>query len=274
MVQLLSAAESAWLTRCQLPWQGISAHGLYAVRAARYGGRSTEPELLRPYQMGDDVRRVDWAATQRLQHAMVRQPLPQSPGQLRIVLDASPSMRIDAAKWWQALRVVAALGVVATSHSDAVQLLSPPYSTPTYQRMDAWLDQCGQVYGGVVTSVPFVMPRQLPLVQLAVWCSDLWHTDWALQLAQFATLAQVGVVIHILSAAEVAPPLAGDVTLIDSETQQEYTVTVDAALYARYQTAFMTWQADIRHECQRLGLSYLFVVPATDLATALHEVLL
>ncbi len=273
MAQLLSAAESAWLTRMQLPWQGISPHGLSAVRAARQGGRSNEPELLRPYQMGDDVRRVDWAATQRLQHAMVRQPLPQSQGQLRIVLDTSPSMRIDPTKWWQALRVAAALGVVATSHGDTAQLWSDDLSS-TYQRTDAWISLCDHVYATATTAQPFVMPRQLPPAQLAVWCSDLWHTDWTTQLVQFATMAQTGMVIHLLSTIEISPPLAGDVTLIDSETQQEYTVTVDAALHARYQAVFTTWQADIRHECHRLGLGYLLVATADDLVTALHEVLL
>lgn len=273
MAQLLSATESAWLARMQLPWYGTSPHGLYAVRAARQGGRSNEPELLRPYQMGDDVRRVDWAATQRLQHAMVRQPLPQSQGQLRIVLDTSPSMRIDTSKWWQALRVVGALGVVATSHGDTVQLWSDDLS-PTYQRIDAWIARCDHVYSTATTAQSFAMPQHLLLTQLAVWCSDLWHVDWATQLVQFATMAQTGIVIHLLSAAEISPPLAGDVTLIDSETQQEYTVTIDVALLARYQESFTTWQADIRHECRRLGLGYLCVTTTDDLVTALHEVLL
>jgi uncharacterized protein (DUF58 family) len=273
VAQLLSAAESAWLTRMQLPWQGLSPQGLYAVRAARQGGRSNEPELLRPYQMGDDVRRVDWAATQRLQHAMVRQPLPQSQGRMRIVLDASPSMRLDPAKWHQALRIVAALGVVATSNGDSVQLWHENPS-PLYHRTDAWLALCDGIYTAAPTTHQFVMPTHVPQTQLAVWCSDLWHADWALQLVQFATTTQTGLVIQLLSAAEIVPPLYGDVTLIDSETQQEYTMTVDAALQSRYQAAYTTWQHAIRHECRRLGLGYLFVATEADLATALHEVLL
>lgn len=273
MAQLLSAAESAWLTRMQLPWQGFGPRGPYAVRAARQGGRSNEPELLRPYQMGDDVRRVDWAATQRLQHAMVRQPLPQSQGLLRIVLDTSPSMRVDPNKWGQALRMVASLGFVATNHGDTVQLWHE-YLSPTYQRTDAWVALCDHVYATDTTAQPFVMPRQLSPAQLAVWCSDLWHADWATQLAQFATLTQAGLVIHLLSASEVIPALAGDVTLIDSETQQTYTVTIDAALHARYQMAFTAWQAAIRDECRRLGLGYVLVTTATDLDAALCEVLL
>ena len=273
MAQLLSAAESAWLTRMQLPWQGLSPQGLYAVRAARQGGRSNEPELLRPYQMGDDVRRVDWAATQRLQHAMVRQSLPQSQGRLRIVLDASPSMRLDPAKWHQALRIVAALGVVATSNGDSVQLWCDDVTSSSH-RSDAWLDLCAHVYATAPDTQQFVMPRQLSLTQLVVWCSDLWHADWATQLTQFALMAHAGLVIHLLSDSEVAPPLYGDITLVDSETQQEYTMTVDAALQSRYQAAFTTWQQAIRHECRRLGLGYLFVATEADLATALHEVLL
>ena len=273
MATLLSVAESAWLTRMQLPWQGFSPHGLSAVRAARQGGRSNAPERLRPYQMGDDVRRVDWAATQRLQHAMVRQPLPQSQGQLRIVLDSSPSMRVDPSKWEQTLRMVAALGFVATSHGDTVQLWHE-YLSPAYQRTDAWVAFCGHMYATDTTSQPFGMPRQLPPAQLAVWCSDLWHSDWSTQLAQFALMTHAGLVIHVLSVSEVTPLLAGDVTLIDSESQQEYTVTVDANLQSRYQAAFTTRQAAIRDECRRLGLGYVLVTTATDLATALREVLL
>ena len=273
MAQLLSAAESAWLTRMQLPWHGLSPQGLYAVRAARQGGRSNEPELLRPYQMGDDVRRVDWAATQRLQHAMVRQPVPQSQGRMRIVLDASPSMRLDPTNWHQALRMVAALGVVATSNGDSVQLWHENPS-PLYHRTDAWLALCDGIYTTAPATHQFAMPMHVPQTQLAVWCSDLWHADWALQLVQFATTTQTGLVIQLLSAAEIVPPLYGDVTLIDSETQQEYTVTVDANLQSRYHAAFTTRQVDIRDECRRLGLGYVLVTTATDLATAMREVLL
>ena len=273
MAQLLSVAESAWLTQMQLPWQGLSPHGFAAVRAARHGGRSNEPELLRPYQMGDDVRRVDWAATQRLQHAMVRQPLPQSQGRLSIVLDASPSMRLDATKWHHALRVVAALGVVATSHGDSVQLWCDDVAPPSH-RTDTWFDLCAHVYATAPTTQVFAMPQQLPLSQLAVWCSDLWHADWATQLSQFALMTHTGLVIHLLNESEVMPPLYGDVTLVDSETQQAYTMTVDANLQSQYQASFTAWQQAIAHECNRLGLGYFLVTTTTDLATALREVLL
>jgi len=273
VVQLLSGGEIAWLTRRQLPWQGISPRGVSAERNARQGGQRNEPELLRPYQMGDDVRRVDWAATQRLQHAMVRQPLPQSQGRLRIVLDTSPSMRLDAAKWHHALRLVAALGVVATSHGDSVQLCSDDVSPPS-QHTNGWLSLCAHVYVTASATQAFALPRQLPLTQLAVWCSDLWHADWATQLTQFALMAHTGSVIHLLSASEVTPPRYGDVTLVDSETAQHYTMTVDANIQSRYQQAFVAWQQAIANECRRLGLAYCCVTTQTDLATALHEVLL
>jgi hypothetical protein len=130
------------------------------------------------------------------------------------------------------------------------------------------------VYATTPAIQQFVMPRQLPLTQLAVWCSDLWHADRATQLSQFALMTHTGLVIHLLNESEVTPPLYGDVTLVDSETQQAYTMTVDANLQAQYQAAFTEWQQAIQHECRRLGLGYLLVTTATDITTALREVLL
>jgi hypothetical protein len=81
--------------------------------------------------MGDGMcAGVDWAATQRIQHAMVREPLPQSQGRL---LDRAryqpPSMRSDAAKWHHVVRSMAALGwlrrAMAIAYSCGVTTLRP-----------------------------------------------------------------------------------------------------------------------------------------------------
>ena len=60
MSQLLQADEIAWLRQHEWMWRGASASGMVAVQAAHHGGRGYEPEFMRRYQPGDDIRCVAW----------------------------------------------------------------------------------------------------------------------------------------------------------------------------------------------------------------------
>ena len=64
-----------------------------AGRPARAGvGAGTELAQLRPYQVGDDVRHIDAAATARTGEPHVRLHVPERTLTTWIVLDVSPSM--------------------------------------------------------------------------------------------------------------------------------------------------------------------------------------
>jgi uncharacterized protein (DUF58 family) len=67
-------------------------------RRASGVGLGTELAQLRPYEVGDDVRQIDAAATARLGEPFVRQHVPERTLTTWLAVDLSPSMAFGTAK--------------------------------------------------------------------------------------------------------------------------------------------------------------------------------
>src|SRR5881392_3175865 len=103
------------------------ARGLPGDRRAPGVGVGTELAQLRPYQVGDDVRHIDAAATARTGEPHVRLHVPERTLTTWIVLDVSPSMAFgtaDRLKVDVAEGAAIALGHVATHRAGRVALLT------------------------------------------------------------------------------------------------------------------------------------------------------
>ena len=74
--------------------------------AVRIRGQGTEFDSLRDYVDGDDVRSIDWRATARRQHLVVRTWQPEQHRRVVIVLDTS---RTSAGRIGDAPRLDAAM---------------------------------------------------------------------------------------------------------------------------------------------------------------------
>lgn len=270
MTDLLHADEIAVLTRIVWPWTGMSRHGFLATQPARHGGRGYAPEFMRQYQLGDDVRLVDWPATVRMQRAMVRQPQPMRQGTLRIAVDTSISMTIPARKWNMTMRTVAAIGVIGLAQHHRVHFSSARHNV-WYTHLSSWLADC-ETYHDTAPTPSFVLPVDTFVAQPAVLCSDLWHDDWQTTLARFAATTDQGVCIQLLDQCERIPDIDGEVTLIDSETRQQRTFTVDESVRARYQAALQTRLDDIRLRCRQLAIHHVLIDTDTDVVRTLAEV--
>jgi hypothetical protein len=70
-------------------------------------------------------------------------------------------------------------------------------------------------------------------------------------------------VIHTLAPEELAPPLAGDLRLIDVETGQPQEVTVDAAMRDLYDRRLAAWLDGLRADLTRRGARYLLADTGT-----------
>ncbi|MCO1660072.1 DUF58 domain-containing protein [Pseudonocardia sp. S2-4] len=76
-------------------------------------GPGSEPGEARPYQAGDDVRRMDWAVTARTTEAHVRETVADRELETWVVLDLSPSLDFGTAGCEKRDLAVAALAAVA-----------------------------------------------------------------------------------------------------------------------------------------------------------------
>jgi uncharacterized protein (DUF58 family) len=83
---------------------------------ARLSGDGTELAQVRPYEAGDDVRRMDWNVTARTGQTHVRVHVAERAADYRLLLDTSPSMAFgtaDRRKWDVAEGAALAVGHIA-----------------------------------------------------------------------------------------------------------------------------------------------------------------
>src|SRR6185437_1099748 len=92
-----------------------SAGALPGDRRAAGLGVGTELAQLRPYEIGDDVRQIDPAATARTGEPHVRLQVPERTLTTWIVLDVSPSMAFGTT---QRLKADVAEGVAPDGHNE------------------------------------------------------------------------------------------------------------------------------------------------------------
>ena len=104
-----------------------AAGALPGDRRAAGLGAGTELAQLRPYEVGDDVRQIDAAATARTGVPHVRLHVPERTLTTWIVLDVSPSMAFGTAqrlKWDVAEGAVLVLGRLAVRRAGRVALMT------------------------------------------------------------------------------------------------------------------------------------------------------
>ncbi|MCS6989002.1 MAG: DUF58 domain-containing protein [Chloroherpetonaceae bacterium] len=98
---------------------------LLGAHQSRRSGAGMEFSEHRPYQLGDDARRVDWKLAARSDKFFVRESEAETSVAVRIMLDASASMaseedgvsKFDCARW-----LAAAIGYLAYQQGDAIGL--------------------------------------------------------------------------------------------------------------------------------------------------------
>ena len=266
---VLTDTQLQWLRQLQLPWRTDAMQGLSGERRS-LTGRGNEPELLRRYQYGDDVRRIDWPATLRLQRPTVRQPLAVMPGRVQVILDTSPSMYVIATKWQLARQIYASIGVVATAHADMVAGIQHDDASPWFIDTSKWLDWASALQP---SGLPFRVPAALNRAQMTVFISDLWHDDAVNIIHHLAHQTPHLIVIHLLGASEVTPAPGSEITLRDSETNAEITLTLTPQLIARYQDNLTAWRAQVRAYCDAHAVDYIACDDQQSLPHIIAEVL-
>lgn len=266
---ILTDAQLQWLRQLQLPWRAMSTQGLSGERRA-LTGRGNEPELLRRYQYGDDVRRIDWAATLRLQRPTVRQPMAVMPGRVFVLLDTSPSMHVIPAKWQLACQLYASMGVIATAHADMVASVNDDTSSPWFIDTSRWLDWIRAVRP---SPLPFRGATRIAANQMTILISDLWHEDALQTISRLASQTHHLIVIHLLATTEAHPAPGDEVTLRDSETGAEMTITLTPSLVQRYQDKLDAWCQTLRQHCRASAADYVRCADYQSLPSIITEVL-
>jgi uncharacterized protein (DUF58 family) len=247
-------------------------------------GDGSELAQMRPYEPGDDVRRIDWNVTARTGEPHVRVQLAERVLVTWLVLDTSPSMRFgtaDRRKADVAEGVAIALGHVATRRGNRLGVVtfgdSAPKTVPVRQGRLGLLgllsalrreeeedgtSRVGATSLGSAISRAAALARQRSLV---VVVSDFrGPMDWRKPLLQLADRHAV-LAVEIRDPREQELPNAGELWLVDPETGRQLRVdTRNAKLRSRFAQAAAEERRGLERMLTSLGVRHVVLTTSGD----------
>jgi len=237
-------------------------------------GAGSEPGDARPYESGDDVRRIDWPLTARSGAVHVRDTIADRELETWVLVDGSASMEFGTASCRKrdlALAAVAAVGflTIRSGNRTGVVLLAGerprviparPGRAPLLALLHAVSRRPPAPEGDRVDLAAGIRGLLRPPRRrgLAVVVSDfLCPSPWPRALRLLAARHQV-LAVEIIDPRELELPSVGYLTLVDLETGRQRDVqTSSAGLRARYGAAAAAQRAANAAAMRRAGAGHL-----------------
>lgn len=240
---------------------------------------------LREYQADDDVRRIDWNVTARMDTPFVRQYDEDRDLTAWFLVDRSASMQFghtDRSKEVVVAELVTALARLFSNRgnrvgtilwNNAVEAMIEPRSGRTHVLRIARHLLNPPKETGTQTSLTGLLRTAAGLARrrsLIIVISDfLSEPGWETSLRQLATRHEV-LVIRVVDPQEIEIPDAGLVVVQDAETGQQLTVdTSNAEFRRRFVEAAQAREAALVEASARAGIDFFTISTQDDLTRAL-----
>lgn len=238
------------------------------MRRSKALGSSQEFSDFRSYAPGDDLRRIDWNAFARFDKLFLKLFLDEQETTLRVLLDASASMRHgEPDKWMLSVQLVETLSYLALCRYDRVAvtaLTGGAASTsrtfggrqafPEVQAFLSSIEPGGQTaLDASLVRVPIGSGRGV----CALISDLLTESDWQRGLRSLLYRRQEVAVLHLLSPEELSPDVSGALRLIDAEGLPPLEVHATAETLRRYQRALEAFLKGAEKFCRGISVPYL-----------------
>lgn len=244
-------------------------------------GQTVEFADYREYQLGDDIRRIDWNLYSRFEKYFLKLFTDERQMQIQIFLDCSASMgKNNRGKGSYAVAAAAALGFLAVQNMDRLSFYFMkgdesvnPYGTivgknsfframKDFQQVkfegDTNIENC-------VKSCQNTGNRN----GLTVIISDFFtDSDWKKAVDYLMYKKRQVMLVQILSPEEVDPSYDGRVNLLDSEAEdiadfRNMKIKITRSMRKAYDEAFKDFKEDIKNFCLKRNVDFVSV--RTDL---------
>ena len=260
---------------------------LNGAHTSRRHGAGMEFSQYRPYQPGDDLRRLDWRLAARSDRYYLRESEVDTSLTVHLLLDASASMnhrdnngftKLDYARL-----LLAALAYLATQQGDAVGLtilhptglqhLPPRADTRQLSRLYHALEttEAAGRFPAVETLAPLTARRQRALT---VCVSDLYEDGSEINslLTRLRATSGEVLLLHLMAQNELQFSYQGAVTFKDLETGQMLQIDADQQRPA-YQRQLEQWLQDTAQTARRRGFDYHLLDTSQPLDGTMREFL-
>ena len=260
------------ISRLTLVASQVRAGLMKGERRSIRRGTSLEFADYRNYTPGDDLRRLDWNVYARLDRPFMKLFEEQEDLAVHLLVDASRSMdwgEGEAHKFKYALKLAAALGAIALASGDRLTacLLHDGQARPQFgpsrsQQNTLRLFQFfeGQEPGGLTdlnrSLRDYALAPRRPGLMFLI--SDLFADGGFLAgITQLQRQGYEVVLVHLLSPEELDPPLAGDLRLLDVETEADQEVSLDGGMRELYRRRVLAWRQEIQATSRKRNIRYL-----------------
>ena len=279
-VSILPEDWSAKIGRLQISTKSkLRGHHKGSHRSMRFGS-SLDFSDFREYHPGDDVRQIDWNVFGRTDKYFIKRFLDEQEMRVHILLDSTKSMR-EENKWRLARQITISLGQLVLGRDDQLS-----FAIATDERM-APFRRKGAVYRKAFSS--YITNLREPsstnsftsqaLQHIAKDCTVLFIIsdglesidDWEKTLRKLPRFSQDIRLILVQSTDEVAPSYAGDLQLVDLETENRLNVSVSGRVIEDYEKKRQQHFMELDALCRRFGIHTLKVETKDDISHILFH---
>ncbi len=260
------------LGRLRLQTPGAVRGHQQGERLAQATGSGVEFSDHRPYQSGDDLRRVDWNAWQRQPEQVVMRLFSEDRNMRVVVLvDATGSMgtRADTdgrSKLDHAGTLAAGLALLCLTNRDFVRVgcyggkhgaeAATGHDMSALPGVLAFLDRTEVGRGLADPTSILVALSGGRRSDMAVLVSDMLAPVDELEdtLRTLASIGRTPILLHVVSPDDIAPDLSRGQRLVDAETGDSVEIPGGPDITRAWQEAVLEWMTDLDARCRRLGI--------------------
>jgi len=257
-------------------------HGMH--RSSR-AGLSLDFAEHRPYQPGDDLRRIDWRVYGRTDRFYLKTYEADTNSDVVFALDASASMDYGSdgvTKFDYARFLVASLAWLAQRQGDRIGLVTLSGDVvdvvpPSTRHLNLILHTLGRVKAKGPGRIPLTLEKVAQLrsrTGIVVLVSDCYEDPAVLRraLGGMRSRGNDVVVFHVIDRAERDLPWSAPGNFEDSETGARMPLRPDD-LRKQYQEIFRGHRAELLRECGRENIDYSAIETDQPLDAALRTFL-
>ncbi len=255
-------------------------------------GQTVEFADFREYQLGDDIRRIDWNLYSRFEKYFLKLFTDERQMQIQIFLDCSASMGKDnPQKSAYAVATAAALGYLAVHNMDKV--------TFNMMKGERAENPFGTIVGknaffravGAFENMEFVDDADIEACVkncpdtgtnngLTVIVSDFFtESNWKKAVDYLCYKRRQVMLVQIMSPEEADPSYDGRVNLIDAESvdlsdTKNMRIRITRTRQKAYEEALADFKQDIKTFCSKRGVDFISLRSDTPIERALFGELL
>ena len=257
------------IARLQIRSEDVFRGQFKGERRSLNRGASVEFADYRTYELGDDLRHIDWNVYARLDRLFLKLFNAEEDLPIFILIDNSTSMdfghptKLECAK-----RIAAALSYIGLISFDRVSVytfsdqLTPitpfMYSKAQFPKVSQAIEG---IVGGGETHLTTCLRRfatETKGTGVGIIISDFWDMDsYETGIKQLLSRNFDLTLIHLLSDEEMHPRLSGELQLADAETGQSKEITVNEQALMGYTERLNTFCENLKRYCLNRGVTYI-----------------